>query len=790
MLGAVSPWLAATTAPFKYPSNKPTLAFQPDLPHTAPPVPCNQTCRTFWSRRAAVGATRARWLDGQAQPLELDPSNSTAVIGTGLFGYNLELTRHGMFAGLSAQLIANRLFASADGRWPPARWEGVNGPRLDPPGLSGNDGTYSVRCTIGGGHAHLCGVKQRKVLDGFDGGLSGGSSIALVAGRAYTVRLVLRSTATEADRALNMALVVTDEENGDAEVVSHRWAVREGGELWRTREFNFTSGTTTRSAALSIVGQHAGKSKLLVRFWIGAVSLMPSDNVLGARVDVLRLLLRIGFRGPVRWPGGCYSSVAAPWEEGLRPADERPPVRAPPETHFCNAVPGGLQAHTDGFTENWPSIDEYMQLIRFLRAEPAVGMQIQFGSDEEVASGRAFVEYCNGPVSSPMGKLRASRGHPEPYGIKIWYLGNEIGVQGRYPPGQRRGDWAHAVGAASPQEYKEILSRVVPALLAVDSSLQLVAANAVPNVSIPFSPQEKLAAVWNGPYLGAVGGDLWANSHHYYMRQPVEWNPDSMTATGKLANSHALASLQQFRERLDAASAHTSFISLDEWALGPPWSTKRFGVPHAIYGASMLMQIIRRASALKLRSANYYEPINEGAITVGPWNSSLTPLGQVFELLARHQGGRTLSIPEGWRRTDDDDLEVFASIGPGKEAGGRGETADRVLLSVVNRDAIASRSVEVRVTGVRGSSTAAAPSSLTLECFILNAVDIDPVTARRLGDPGRFARHRSSLTAQLRPVVPRRESGGERAEQQRHTVEFRLAVPAYSVVQLEVPLAT
>eukprot|EP00966_Prymnesium_polylepis_P150816 3483677-Prymnesium_polylepis.1 len=328
--------------------------------------------------------------------------------------------------------------------------------------------------------------------------------------------------------------------------------------------------------------------------------MLPIDNVHGARADVLRMLLRIGFRGPVRWPGGCYSSVAAPWAEGLRPPDERPPVRAPPETHFCNAVPGGLQAHTDGYTENWPSIDEYMALIRVLGATPAVGMQVQFGSDEEVASGRAFVEYCNGASSSPMGNLRASRGHAEPYGIKIWYLGNEIGVQGRYPPGPKQGEWGDAVGAASPNEYKGILSRVVPALLAVDSSLQLIAANAVPNVSVPFAPQEKLAAEWNIPYLRAVGEHLWANSHHYYMRQPEAWTPDTMTAAAKCAKSRALASLQLFRKRLDEASSHSSYISLDEWALGPPWSTARFGLPHALYGASLLIQIIRRAPELKL----------------------------------------------------------------------------------------------------------------------------------------------------------------------------------------------
>eukprot|EP00966_Prymnesium_polylepis_P139985 3233964-Prymnesium_polylepis.1 len=213
----------AASRRFTYPTHTPTLAFQPDFPHTAPPVPCNQTCRALWSSRATERVARAQRLDLLARPLTLSASTaSSSTIETNLFGYNLELTRHGMFAGLSAQMVANRLFASSDGRWPPARWESVSDrpPRLESPGPSGSDATYAVRCTIGGGHAHLCGVRQRKVLTGFDSGLRSGSSIALAAGRAYTVRLALRSTANAGDRALEMSLTLVDEESHGSEILT------------------------------------------------------------------------------------------------------------------------------------------------------------------------------------------------------------------------------------------------------------------------------------------------------------------------------------------------------------------------------------------------------------------------------------------------------------------------------------------------------------------------------------------------------------------------------------------
>jgi len=45
------------------------------------------------------------------------------------------------------------------------------------------------------------------------------------------------------------------------------------------------------------------------------------------------------------------------------------------------------------------------------------------GTPEEAA---AWVEYCNGSADTPMGRLRAGNGHPKPYNVRIWEIGNEI----------------------------------------------------------------------------------------------------------------------------------------------------------------------------------------------------------------------------------------------------------------------------------------------------------------------------------------------------------------------------
>ena len=38
----------------------------------------------------------------------------------------------------------------------------------------------------------------------------------------------------------------------------------------------------------------------------------------------------------------------------------------------------------------------------------------------------AWVEYCNGTHDTYYANLRRQNGHPEPYNVKYWALGNEI----------------------------------------------------------------------------------------------------------------------------------------------------------------------------------------------------------------------------------------------------------------------------------------------------------------------------------------------------------------------------
>jgi alpha-N-arabinofuranosidase len=84
------------------------------------------------------------------------------------------------------------------------------------------------------------------------------------------------------------------------------------------------------------------------------------------------------------------------------------------------------------------------------------------GTPEEAAR---WIEYCNGSTNTPMGRLRAARGHPEPYGVRHWEVGNELWGQWQF-------HWTTARG------YVDRYHRFARAMLAADPGIRLYACGA------------------------------------------------------------------------------------------------------------------------------------------------------------------------------------------------------------------------------------------------------------------------------------------------------------------------
>ncbi len=217
------------------------------------------------------------------------------------------------------------------------------------------------------------------------------SGIALRAGRAYTGRVVISGSAgAKVDVSL-----VWGPNPGDRQTLSiHKLAAQ-----FATFPLKFTARADTNEGRFEIVGTVSGA------FYIGAVSLMPADNVSGFKAASIRLLKEQGI-SIARWPGGNFVS-AYDWRDGIGDSDKRPPRR---------------ELAWNGLESNDMGIDDFMTFCRLLGAEPYIAVNAGLGDAHSAAE---EVEYVNGPAISRLGRLRATNGHPAPYGVKIFEdLGN------------------------------------------------------------------------------------------------------------------------------------------------------------------------------------------------------------------------------------------------------------------------------------------------------------------------------------------------------------------------------
>jgi alpha-N-arabinofuranosidase len=124
------------------------------------------------------------------------------------------------------------------------------------------------------------------------------------------------------------------------------------------------------------------------------------------REDIIEALRAIEIPN-LRWPGGCFADYYH-WRDGIGPRSERP--------RMVNALWG------DVVEDNSFGTHEFMELVDRLGTEPFVVGNVGSGSVEEMAD---WWEYLNHPGGSALALERAANGHPEPFGVRFWGVGNE-----------------------------------------------------------------------------------------------------------------------------------------------------------------------------------------------------------------------------------------------------------------------------------------------------------------------------------------------------------------------------
>src|SRR5690606_22419917 len=100
-----------------------------------------------------------------------------------------------------------------------------------------------------------------------------------------------------------------------------------------------------------------------------------------------------------------------------------------------------------------------LTLCELVGAEPMICINAGNGAVEEAVN---WVRYCNDPPHTEWGRRRAANGHPTPYNVRLWEVGNEL--------------WGtFQINWATSEDYGERFARFAEAMKAADPSIQLIA---------------------------------------------------------------------------------------------------------------------------------------------------------------------------------------------------------------------------------------------------------------------------------------------------------------------------
>jgi alpha-N-arabinofuranosidase len=336
----------------------------------------------------------------------------------------------------------------------------------------------------------------------------------------------------------------------------------------------------------------------------------------GLRRDVLDALRELNFRS-IRYPGGNFLS-GYNWLDGVGPRSRRPVRR--------DLAWRSLETNQFG-------TDEFMQFCRELGTKPMLGVNLGTGTIQSAAD---LVEYANGRPGSYFADLRAANGHPEPYGVEYWCLGNEMD-----------GPWQ--IGHLDMHEYGLKAREAAKMMRWQDPSVKLVLCGSS-STGMPTYPE------WDRVALETCWDQVDYQSMHYYVG-----NRDDDTAS-------YLAQALQFESHIDTLAAtlcyvkaklrskHDVYLSWDEWNVwykaqnmdgqwtqAPHLIEEVYNLEDALVVAQWLNVFLRKADVLKIaclaQIVNIIAPLlttTDGLLK----QSTFYP----FALMSKFAHGRSLSV--------------------------------------------------------------------------------------------------------------------------------------------------
>lgn len=386
--------------------------------------------------------------------------------------------------------------------------------------------------------------------------------------------------------------------------------------------------------------------------WVGEDSSIPNTN--GIRDDVVEALKKL--KPPVvRWPGGCFADDYH-WRDGIGHRENRPRRI---NTHWGQVI------ETNEFGTH-----EFIEFCRRIGAEPYICGNVGSGTPREM---RDWVEYCNFPGDSTLAQERAQNGHPEPFRVKYWGVGNE--------------NWGCG-GNFDPEDYAAAYRRFTTFLFSFeDAPLYLIACGPAGNNTD-----------WTHRFFQKLGNRrrIHAFAAHYYCGTAgtaTEYTVQQWYELIQRASKLEDLVIQQ-RAIMDGYDAERRIgLIVDEWGTWHPPTPGRH--PRFLWQQNTLRDGLVAALSLdifnrhadKVVMANIAQTINvlQSMILTEEEKMLTTPTYHVYEMYSPHQNAQALrtsfSADSISFKVGEEERQVFGL------SGSSSLKDDELFLTVVNTHA-------------------------------------------------------------------------------------------------------
>ncbi len=348
----------------------------------------------------------------------------------------------------------------------------------------------------------------------------------------------------------------------------------------------------------------------------------PAADEDGFRTDVLALTRELGVSS-VRYPGGNFVSGYR-WEDGVGPVEQRP---ARHDLAWHSTEP------------NTVGLDEFMTWAEKAEVEPMYAVNLGTRGIEEALD---VLQYANAPQGIALSDQRAENGHPEPYGIRMWCLGNEMD-----------GPWQ--AGHKTAEEYARIATEAARLMRQEDPDLELIACGSSSSSMETFAAWENTVLTESYDLVDMI------SAHAYYSEKDgdqasflasaddMDHFIDSVVATA----DHVRAKLKRDKRIMISFDewniwyqhrAESRPPQGDDWPVAPVLLEDTYNAMDAVVFGNLLISLLRHsdrvASASLAQLVNVIAPIMTEPGGAAWKQTTFHP----FALTSQHARGEVLDV--------------------------------------------------------------------------------------------------------------------------------------------------